>query len=66
MFILINIYRSLTLFMVVFPNEALGYETHAQCWRHKTDVVTREKQTARNKTDTGQLSHLQLPQKAAA
>lgn len=38
MFILINIYRSLTLFMVVFTNEALGYETHTQRWRHKTDM----------------------------
>lgn len=52
--------------MVVFTNEALGYETHAQCWRHKTDVVTREKHTARNITHTEQLSHLQLTPKAAA
>lgn len=38
MFIAINTYCSLTLFMVVFSNEALGYETNTQCWRHKTDV----------------------------
>lgn len=30
---------SLTLFMVIFTNEAFSYETNTQCWRQKTDVV---------------------------
>lgn len=42
---------SLTLFMVIFTDIALGYETDTQCWRHKTDRVIRE-WTVVNTTDT--------------
>lgn len=50
-FIVINIHWSLTLFTVVFTNEALGYEANTQRWRHKADVVT-EEWTPRNTTHT--------------
>lgn len=51
MFIVMIINWSLTLFMVIFTDIALGYETDTQCWRHKTDRVIRE-WTVVNTTDT--------------